>query len=408
MLMTHPSFSHAARWLLACGLSASLALGACSKKDTADAAAPAAEVPEVGVMTVTLGAVGVATELPGRLEAVQSADVRARASGVVQKRLFTEGAWVKQGQALYRLDDNTYGDAVASAQAQLAQAQARLQLAQAKRKRYQPMAEQFIVSKQDYDVVLADERVAQAELRAAQAQLANAQTNQDRTTIVAPISGYIGRALVSEGDLLNANDATVVAQVRQTDKLYINFTQSASQVLQMRRALAAGALERAGSAEAAKVNILLNDGSLYPQPGRLLFTDLTVDETTGDIPLRAEVDNPERLLLPGMFVKVQIEQSRYPQAVRVPQQAVTRSRQGDSVLLVHADGSLTQQPVQVAGSAGQDWVVTSGLNNGDQVLVTGHMRLMPSVEKVQAVPYEDMEAAAAAELMGQPQEATEE
>ena len=284
-------------------------LAACSKSEPPQAAAAqaAAPVPTVGVVKVKLGQVAVAAELPGRLEAARSADVRARAGGVVLKRLFAEGSVVKAGQPLFQMDDTTYADAVLAAKATLAKAQANWVLADAKLKRYQPMAEKDIVSKQDFDVVVSAEKAALADLAAAKAQLANAQTNLNRTTITAPIAGTIGRALVSEGDLLNANDATVVAQIKDSSTLYINFTQSASQVLQMRRDLASGTLKRAEGAEAAEVKIVLEDGSIFPTPGRLLFTDMTVDEGTGQVKLRAEVPNAKGLLLFGLFVKVRIE-----------------------------------------------------------------------------------------------------
>lgn len=375
-------------------------LAACSKGDAPQAggaeAHAAAPAPAVGVVTVKLGQVGVATELPGRLEAARSADVRARAGGVVLKRLFVEGSQVKAGQPLFRMDDSTYADTVLAAKATLAKAEANWVLADAKLKRYQPMAEKNIVSKQDFDVVVSAEKAALADLAAAKAQLANAQTNLSRTTITAPISGAIGRALVSEGDLLNANDATVVAQIKDSSTLYINFTQSASQVLQMRRDLASGTLKRAEGAEAVEVKIVLEDGSVFPIAGRLLFTDMTVDEGTGQVKLRAEVPNAKGLLLPGLFVKVRIEQSSVANAVLLPQQAVTRGGQGDSVLVINQDGSFAQRSVQVQTSMGNDWVVTGGLTDGEQVLVTGQMHLMPGVQKVQAVPYQELEAAAAA------------
>ena len=375
-------------------------LAACSKSEPPQAAAAqaAAPAPTVGVVKVKLGQVAVAAELPGRLEAARSADVRARAGGVVLKRLFVEGSVVKAGQPLFQMDDTTYADAVLAAKATLAKAQANWVLADAKLKRYQPMAEKDIVSKQDFDVVVSAEKAALADLAAAKAQLANAQTNLNRTTITAPIAGTIGRALVSEGDLLNANDATVVAQIKDSSTLYINFTQSASQVLQMRRDLASGTLKRAEGAEAAEVKIVLEDGSIFPTPGRLLFTDMTVDEGTGQVKLRAEVPNAKGLLLPGLFVKVRIEQSAVSNAVLLPQQAVTRGSQGDSVLVVHADGSFAPRPVQVQTSMGTDWVVTSGLADGEQVMVTGQMHLMPGVQKVQTQPYQELEAAAAAAL----------
>ena len=370
--------------LTAAALSAIFVLGACSKGDAAKAGAPAAmPAPAVGVVTVHLGNVGLVTELPGRLEAARSAEVRARATGVVQARLFVEGSEVKAGQPLFRMDSDNYTAAAASARAQLLKAQSTLEFATVKRQRYQPMAEKFIVSKQDYDVVVSAERAAQADVSAAQAMLANARTNLSQTVITAPISGRIGRALVSEGALVSQNEPTPLALIQQTNLLYINFTQSAVQAMQLRR-------QAQGAGASAPVEIVLEDGSVYPQAGRLLFTDSSVDPSTGQVKMRAEVPNAENILLPGLFVQVRIQQERLENAVRLPQQAVTRGAQANTVLVVNKDGTFAPRSVEIAKGIGNDWVVTGGLAEGEQVLVTGQMKLFPGIAKVEAVPYEKL------------------
>ena len=382
---TAPLRSQQRTFLVAAALSALLAVGACSKGDAAKAGAPAAlpAPPTVGVVKVHLGTVGLVTELPGRLEAARSAQVRARATGVVQARLFTEGSEVKAGQPLFRMDNETYTAAAESARAQVLKAQTALAFATAKRKRYEPMAEKFIVSKQDYDVVVSAEQAAQADVSAAQAMLANARTNLSQTIITAPISGRIGRALVSEGALVSQNEPTPLALIQQTNPLYINFTQSASQAMQLRsQAQSAGA--------ATPVEIVLDDGSVYSQAGRLLFTDSSVDPSTGQVQMRAEVPNAENILLPGLFVQVRIQQARIENAVRLPQQAVTRGAQANTVLVVNADGTFAPRSVEIAKGMGTDWIVTGGLAEGEQVLVNGQMKLFPGITKVQAVPYEEL------------------
>ena len=371
--------------LTAAALSAVLVLGACSKGDAAKPGAPAAmPAPVVGVTTVHLGTVGLVSDLPGRLEAARSAEVRARATGVVQARLFVEGSEVKAGQPLFRMDSENYTAAAASAKAQLLKAQSALEFATVKRQRFQPMAEKFIVSKQDYDVVVSAERAAQADVSAAQAMLANARTNLGQTVVTAPISGRIGRALVSEGALVSQNEPTPLALIQQTNLLYINFTQSAAQAMQLRRQ-AQGA-----GATSTPVEIVLEDGSVYPQAGRLLFTDSSVDPSTGQVKMRAEVPNADNILLPGLFVQVRIQQERIENAFRLPQQAVTRGAQENTVLVVNKDGTFAPRSVEIAQGIGNDWVVTGGLAEGEQVLVTGQMKLFPGIAKVEAVPYEKL------------------
>lgn len=341
--------------------------------------------PEVGVVTVTPGDVGLETELPGRLEAGRVAQVRARAAGILLRRLFREGSDVRAGQVLYRIDPAPYAAAQASAQASLAKSEANLAQATSLAQRYAPLVAANAVSKQDYANAVAAQKQAEADVAAARAAVRTAQINLGYASVTAPISGRIGRSLVTEGALVGQGEATQLATIQQIDPLYVNFTQSSTEVLNLRRALEQGRLKRAGP-QGAEVRIVLEDGTLYPQPGRLLFADLTVDPTTGQVMLRAEVPNPKALLLPGMFVRVRIEQARAANAVLLPQQAVTRSPDGDSVMVVDAKGMASPRQIKVGGAQGNDWVVLSGLQPGDQVIVDGFQKLRPGAP-VKPVPW---------------------
>lgn len=300
-----------------------LALSACGDKQQAASGAPPA--PEVGVATVELGTVGLGTELPGRLEASRVAEVRARAAGILLKRHFREGSEVKAGQTLFTIDSAPYRASLASAQANLAQASALLQ-------RYKPLLESGAISKQEFDNAQAAEKVARAQVQAA-------SINVGYTTVTAPISGRIGRELATEGALVGQGQATHLATIQQTNPLYVNLTQSANEVMQLRQALQAGKLKSAGDGDGVRVQVVLENGQVYEHSGRLLFTDLTVDAGTGQVSLRAELPNPDYLLLPGMYVRVRLEQAQVENAVLVPQQAVTRSAHGDTVMVVAADGT---------------------------------------------------------------------
>jgi membrane fusion protein (multidrug efflux system) len=343
--------------------------------------------PEVGVVTVTPRAVGLTTELPGRLEASRVAQVRARAAGILQKRLFREGSDVKAGQALFQIDPAPYRATHASAQAALARAQANLTQARAQAERYKPLLEANAVSQQDYVNAVAAHKQAEADVAAAQAALTTAQINLAYASVVAPISGRIGRALVTEGALVGQGEATQLAVVQQIDPMYVNFTQSTTEALRLRKALASGVLAQAPGAASAAVRVVLEDGSEYAHAGRLLFSDLTVDATSGQITLRAEVPNPEALLLPGMYVRVRIEQAQASQAIVLPQQAVQRAPTGDSVMVVAADGKVSVRPVTIGTSQGGQWVVLEGLKSGEQVMVDGFQKLRAQAP-VKAVPWQ--------------------
>jgi membrane fusion protein (multidrug efflux system) len=383
-----------------------LVLAACGKSDNAAApggGAPGGGMPppEVGVVAATLGDVGLVTELPGRLEASRVAQVRARAAGIVQQRLFKEGSDVKAGQALFRIDPATLQAASATAQATLARAQANLTQASSLAERYKPLVEANAISKQDYANAVAAQKAAEAEVAAGRAGVQSAQINLNYALVTAPISGRIGRALVTEGALVGQGEATPLALVQQINPMYVNITQSSSEVLNLRRSLEQGKVKRAG-AEGAQVKVLLEDGSPYPQAARLLFSDLSVDPTSGQVTLRAEVPNPQGLLLPGMYVRVQLEQAKASNAILLPQQAVTRSAQGDTVLVVSAEGKVQPRPVKVGGAREGNWIILEGLKAGEQVVVDGVMKLqmMPPGATVKPVPWKPGAPAGAAPSPG--------
>jgi membrane fusion protein (multidrug efflux system) len=341
--------------------------------------------PEVGVVRVAAGDVGIVTELPGRLEATRVAQVRARAAGIVLNRAFREGSDVRAGQVLYRIDPAPYAASAASAQAALVRAQASQVKAASLVERYRPLVEANAISKQDYSDAVAAEKQAEADVAAARAALRSAEINLGYASVTAPISGRIGRSLVTEGALVGQGEATPLAVIQQIDPLYVNFTQSATEVTNLRKALAEGRLKRAGT-EGAVVRVQLEDGSMHPQAGRLLFADLTVDQNTGQVTLRAEVPNPRAMLLPGMYVRVQIEQAKANNAILLPQQAVTRTPQGDTVMVVDAKGQVSPRTIKIGGSQDNQWIVLGGLAAGEQVMVDGFQKLRPG-SPVKPVPW---------------------
>ena len=348
-------------------LAVATVLTACGDKKQA-AATGAPPAPEVGVMTVQPGVVPLTTELPGRLEASKVAEVRARAAGILLKRHFREGSEVKAGQTLFTIDAGPYRAAYNSARANEAQASA---LA----RRYRPLVAANAISKQEYDA-------AEAAATAARAQLETARINLGYTQVTAPISGRIGRELATEGALVGQGEPTHLATIQQTDPMYINLTQSAGDVMRLRQALQAGQMMRAAGEEAARVEIILENGQPYEHAGRLLFTDLTVDPATGQVSLRAEVPNPQRLLLPGMYVRVRIQQAQVENAVLLPQQAVTRGSQGDTVLVVAPDNSLAPRQIKISQAQDNNWVVVDGLKAGEKVIVDGFTKLRAGMKQV--------------------------
>ena len=352
--------------------------------------APAGAAPppaQVGVVTVTQGDVGLVTELPGRLEASRIAQVRARAAGILQKRQFREGSDVKAGQLLFSIDAAPYAAAVASAKAGQARAEANLAQAAALVGRYQPLVQANAISKQEFANAVAAQKQAEADVAVGKANVQTASINLGYASVTAPISGRIGRALVTEGALVGQGEATQLAVIQQINPLYVNFTQSASEVMKLRTAMDSGQFKRASGADAASVRIVLEDGTEYSRPGRLLFSDLTVDAATGQVTLRAEIPNPGGLLLPGLYVRVRLEQAQATNASTLPQQAVTRTAQGDTVMVVGADGKVTPRPVRIGSAIGSQWVVLEGLKTGEQVMVDGFQKLRGDAP-VKPVPWQ--------------------
>jgi membrane fusion protein (multidrug efflux system) len=354
-------------------LAALVLLSACGKKDDAPAgAAPGgqqAPAVQAGVITAKIETVALQTELPARVEAIRTAQVRARVDGNVQKRLFTEGSMVKQGQALYQIDAAPYQAQVAAAQADLARAQANLVAAKSIADRYKPLVEANAVSKQEFDNAIAAQRQGEAEVAAARAQVRVAQINLGYTNVNAPISGRIGRSLVTEGALVSATQSTELALIQQTDRMYLNITQSANDLQRLRK-------QAGGKADSElPVTVVLDDGTVLGRQGKLLFSDVTVDETSGQVTLRAVIDNPDNALLPGQYARVRLSQSQ-AQGILVPQQAVTRGGQnGDTVMVIGADNKPVSRVVKIGSQQGESWVVMDGLKEGEKVMVDGFQKL---------------------------------
>ena len=383
-------------------VSAVLLLSACGQGNPGAAAGgPGGGMPpaEVGVVTVAPGDVGLTTELPGRLEASRVAQVRARAAGILQKRLFTEGSDVKAGQPLFQIDASPYEATLASALANVAKAEANLVQASALAERYKPLIEAKAISQQEFINAQASQKQAEADVAVAKAAVQTARINVGYANVTAPISGRIGRALVTEGALVGQSEVTELAVVQQINPMYVNFTQSAAEVMALRRAMESGQLKRAGK-QAASIRVVLEDGTDYPLTGKLLFSDLTVDTTSGQITLRAEVPNPQGTLLPGLFVRVRLEQAQVGNAITLPQQAVTRSPQGDTVMVVDAQGKAAPRTIKIGGQQNGQWVVLSGLQAGEQVMVDGFQKLRGG--PVKPVPWQAGAPTAGKPDAGQP------
>lgn len=373
----------------ACGGGGKPAAGAAPGGGAAGGAPPP---PQVGVVTVQPASVALVTELPGRVEAARSAQVRARVTGIVQKRLFREGSDVKAGQALFQIDPAPYQAALDSAQATLAKANANLSQATALATRFKPLREAKAISEQEYVNAASAQAQAQADVASARAAVQTARLNLGYATVTAPISGRIGRALVTEGALVSQAEATQLAVVQQISPAYVNFTQPVGELTRLRRSLASGS---ASAVSEAPVRIVMEDGTELRQSGRLLFSDLSVDPTSGQVTLRAEVPNPEQLLLPGMYVRARIAQSQVANGVLLPQQAVSRGDKGDSVLVVGADNKPAPRPVKLGGAQNGQWLVLEGLKAGERVIADGFQKMFVPGAPVTPVPWSASAPAAA-------------
>ncbi|WP_338285574.1 efflux RND transporter periplasmic adaptor subunit [Luteolibacter sp. LG18] len=350
-------------------------LGSCEKK-----VAPPMQMPPAAVSFVPVASekVELTRDLPGRVDAVRVAEVRARVAGIMLQRTFDEGANVKAGQTLFKIDPAPLEAAKASATASLAKANANLKQAQTTANRYAELVNVKAISRQDYDVAQAAVQTAQAEVQTADAAIKTADLNLGYATVTAPIDGRIGKALVTEGALVGQTDATKMAVIQQLDPIYVDFTQSSTDLLALRRALKEGKLDKDG---ASPVKLLLEDGTEYPQAGKLLFSEVSVDETTGMVSLRAQFPNPEHTLLPGMFARVRLTQALKDNSITVPQQAVTRGQGGAGSVLVIDDSNHVQvRMIRTDAAVGNKWVVTEGLKAGERVVMEGHLKARPGAE----------------------------
>lgn len=359
------------RWA-AVAVATSLALTACGNKVKEMEQQQKAKMkdmqPTIHVVTVQPENVLLENNLPGRLQAIRSATIVPQVNGIVKRRLFQEGAMVSAGQPLYEIDGTTYQAGLQTARAGLLSAQAALAKANTDVERYRPLVAADAISKQEWDAALAAKRSAEAQIAAAQASINAAQVNLNYTTITAPISGYIGQSLVTEGALVNAH-ATQMAVINQNDPMYVNITQSSADMLKLRQQLASGQKVMNSSIE---VGIKLEDGSDYPYKGRLLFSDTMVDKNTGQVTLRAAIPNPQQLLMSGMYVRVILPLAGILDAYVVPQQAVNRG-QTDTLMIANQNGELEPRTVKIGGQKGNAWVITEGLKAGDRVVMDGVM-----------------------------------
>jgi membrane fusion protein (multidrug efflux system) len=357
-------------------------LVACSKEQSAQQGQPPTEV---AIVTVDTKPLAVTTELPGRIEATRIAQVRARVSGIVLQRTFREGSEVKSGEVLFRIDPAQYKASSDSALATLAKAEANLSQATLKAQRYKPLVEVHAISKQEFDDATSAQKQAEADVAAAKAAVQTANLNLGYATVTSPISGRIGRAQVTEGALVGQGDATVLATVQQLNPIYVNLTQSSSDLLKLRKAMADGELKSVGPNQAG-VTLIMENGEAYPHTGKLLFSDVTVDEGTNTVSLRAEFPNPDRALLPGMYVRTKLDQAIDETAITVPQQAVQHGPTGASVMVVGADNKVAARPVTTGASYQTQWIITDGLDAGDRVIVEGLQKTAPGAT-VTPVPW---------------------
>ncbi|MFJ9992064.1 efflux RND transporter periplasmic adaptor subunit [Pseudomonas putida] len=345
-----------------------LALTGCNDAPEQDAQAPA---PQVRVETVQLQALAISTELSGRILAPRTAEVRARVAGVVLKRVYREGSDVKQGEVLFLIDPAPFKADHDSARAALAKAEATLYQARLQEQRYRELVDDKAVSRQEYDNARAAFLQADAQVAEARAALERARLNLGYATVTAPISGRIGRALVTEGALVGQNETTALAVIQQLDPIHADVTQSTRDLNALRRAMRAGELQQVGQ-DQARATLIQDDGSAYPLPGKLLFSDISVDPSTNQITLRSEFPNPDLDLLPGSYVRVRLEQALQPKGISVPQRAILRDSAGvPKVLVVDAQQRIEERQVVLGSAQGDRWIVSEGLAPGEQVVVEG-------------------------------------
>ncbi|EAX5650173.1 multidrug efflux RND transporter periplasmic adaptor subunit AcrA [Salmonella enterica] len=380
-------------------LSGSLALTGCDDKQDQQGGQ---QMPEVGVVTLKTEPLQITTELPGRTVAYRIAEVRPQVSGIILKRNFVEGSDIEAGVSLYQIDPATYRATYDSAKGDLAKAQAAANIAELTVKRYQKLLGTQYISKQEYDQALADAQQATAAVVAAKAAIETARINLAYTKVTSPISGRIGKSSVTEGALVQNGQASALATVQQLDPIYVDVTQSSNDFLRLKQELANGSLKQENGK--AKVDLVTSDGIKFPQSGTLEFSDVTVDQTTGSITLRAIFPNPDHTLLPGMFVRARLQEGTKPTALLVPQQGVTRTPRGDAtVLVIGADNKVETRQIVASQAIGDKWLVTDGLKAGDRVVVSGLQKVRPGAQvKVQEITADNKQQAASGDQPAQP------
>lgn len=354
--------------------SGSVALTGCDNNKTQQSGQQ--QPPEVGVVTLKAVPLEMTTELPGRTSAYRVAEVRPQVSGIILKRNFTEGSDVRAGQSLYQIDPATYQAAYDSALADLAKAQANARIADLTVRRYKPLLGTRYISEQEYDTAVATAAQNNAAVQSAKANVETARINLAYTKVISPISGRIGKSAVTEGALVQNAQTTALATVQQLDPMYVDVTQSSDQFLRLRSELASGQLKQTQGK--AKVTLIMDNGQPFNQTGTLEFSDVSVDQTTGSITLRAIIPNPDHTLLPGMFVRAKLDEGTNPDALLVPQQAITRTPAGQATaMVVGSDNKVELRQVDASQAIGNQWLVTSGLKSGDRVITVGLQRAQP-------------------------------
>lgn len=366
---------------------AALVLAAAACDEPKQGAAPPRGPVEVTAMTLETSRVPLFTDLPGRTSAYRVAEVRPQVSGIVLKRLFEEGSVVEAGRQLYQIDQATYQASLQSAQADLAKARATQKSIEAKAARYADLVKINAVSRQDYDDVVAGLDQAKAQIMVSQAAVDMARINLEYTKVLAPIGGRIGKSAVTEGALVTANQAGPMATITQLDPIYVDLSQSSSDLMRLRQAISSGQVQQ-GDSDHAMVSLFL-DGAAQPygSPGKLQFSDVTVDQSTGAVQLRAVFPNPRNDLLPGLFVRARVEQGVREQAILVPQKALVRNPDGSAVVwVVDPDNKANPRPVEIGQAVGGDWLVNAGVQPGERVVVEGLQKVRPGAEVKVAAP----------------------
>jgi membrane fusion protein (multidrug efflux system) len=362
-----------------------MGLAACGSGKQSGQTGPQGNPPDLGVVTIEPQRTELTAELPGRTSPLAVSDVRPQVSGILKARLFTEGSQVQAGQPLYQIDEALYAAALASAKAQLASAKAAVVTARLKAERYTSLRKDKMISQQDYDDAQAALQQAEAAIQQQEANVETARVNLGYTKITAPISGKISRSFLTQGALVTANQAQTLATIQTIDPIYVDMNQSSSELLALRQALAAG--QAGQTPESAPVTLTLEDGTRYPIEGTLKFREVAVDPTTGSSTLRAQFPNPDGLLLPGMFVRATIVEGIEPAALLVPQRGVSRDEKGNATaLIVDADGVVRRRTLTVSQTVGTNWLVKSGIDAGDRVVVEGLQYARPG-EKANAVAF---------------------